>query len=83
MRMPGAHSTISNLDVGTGLMAIAAAQALRDGMIRSQAMAAEDKAHAVGARRYNAIIQHKLNIQQAAAVDAVGALMRDRKRLHG
>lgn len=81
--MPTARDTIHGLNIGTGLVAFAAAKALQDGIERGNALRAVDRAHEIGRARYVRAIKHKKSLQRAAAEDAVAALMRDRQRLHG
>ena len=81
--MPTARDTVHGMNIGAGLVAFAAVQAMQAGIERGQQLRAVARAHEIGRQRYVRAIQHKKAVQRAQAEDAVAALMRDRKQLHG
>ena len=71
------------MHLGTSLLAFAAGRAMLDGIERGRALAAVDRAHQIGQRRYAATIQRK-RAALAENGDASAAwLNRERRRIHG
>ena len=81
--MATARDTVSGMHLATGFLALGAVRAMQDGIERGQALAALDRAHAIGQRRYAQIVQHKRDVQRAQAEADLSRLMRNRQRLHG
>ncbi len=81
--MPTARDTVHGMHLGTGLIALAAVQAMQAGIERGQQLRAVDKAHEIGRQRYVAIIRQKKQAMRDEAVEAAARLNATRKRLHG
>lgn len=81
--MPTARDTVHGMNLGTGLVAFAAVQAMQAGIERGQQLRAADRAHEIGRKRYVARVRQRIAEQDAEAEAAAARLMRNRKRLHG
>lgn len=81
--MATARDTVSGMHLASGLLAYGAVRALQDGIERGQALAAVDRAHAIGQRRYAQIVKHKSDVMRAKAEADLSRLLRNRARLQG